>query len=83
MARFLLSIQCLPYPPEQGDPAMAHSTTVEVGRELRACPKCGYQNGFHVAFERVGQGTRVAVRLVCPSCSAVFEIGLRAELAHS
>lgn len=44
-----------------------------VEQELSACPSCGYDAGFHVAFrrrERVLEGI-----LVCPSCRARFRAG--------
>jgi len=56
---------------------MAQPIAVQVNEEFRTCPECGYQNGFHVAFQREGQGAAVAVRLVCPSCSVAFDLGLR------
>lgn len=59
---------------------MAQPTVVEVSADLHACPDCGYQNGFHVGFRRVGQaGTELAIWLICPSCSAVLDIGLRTK----
>jgi hypothetical protein len=59
---------------------MPEATQVDIPAQLRMCPDCGYQNGFHVAFRRVepSNGERtVAVQLICPSCSALLDIGLR------
>lgn len=58
---------------------MPEATQVDVTNRLRECPDCGYQNGFHVAFRRVepnGGKRKLAVHLICPSCSALFDIGL-------
>ncbi len=46
----------------------------------RTCPKCGYENGFHVSFRRLApdqQGNDTGVWLICPSCSALYDLGLR------
>jgi hypothetical protein len=60
--------------------AMCKATGLDVVSHLSECPECRYQNGFHVAFKRVepnGHEDRMAVQLICPSCSAVFDVGLR------
>jgi len=47
------------------------------------CPDCGYENGFHVSFRHVTpdpQGNNTAVWFICPSCSALFDIGLRVRI---
>jgi len=57
---------------------------LDVANWLRQCPECNYQNGFHVSFHRTAaddQSGEVDVRLICPSCSAVFDVGLKARLA--
>ena len=62
---------------------MVNVTPVAVNHTFRECPECGYQNGFHVSLKRVepnGVAHKLAVHLVCPSCSAVFDIGLRIGL---
>ncbi len=59
---------------------MAQPIAVQVNGKFRDCPRCGYQNGFHVALQRHGPGSEVAVTLVCPSCSAAFDLGLRLRL---
>jgi len=53
-----------------------------------SCPQCGYENGFHISFRRpVPRGAgraadeEVAVWLICPSCSALFDVGLRTRLS--
>lgn len=52
-------------------PSGAKRLTVE--EELSACPSCGYDAGFHVAFLR--KERRLEVILVCPSCRARFRAG--------
>jgi len=59
---------------------MCKATQLAVQHAFQECPECGYQNGFHVAFRRVepnGNDRKLAAYLICPSCSAVFDIGLR------
>jgi hypothetical protein len=51
----------------------------------RACPQCGYQNGFHLSLKRLApdkQGHDTAIWLICPSCSSFFDAGLRLRLAQ-
>lgn len=58
---------------------MSHVRRVEVNQSFSECPDCGYQNGFHVSLRRVepnGAPRKLAVHLVCPSCSAIYDIGL-------
>ena len=62
---------------------MSRTRKLEVNNWLRECPECGYQNGFHVTFHRTAadaRGNDVSVRLICPSCSAVYEVGLKLRL---
>jgi hypothetical protein len=58
---------------------MAKVTRVEVSNSFCQCPECGYQNGFHIAFKRIepnGSAHKLAVHLICPSCSATYDIAL-------
>ena len=64
---------------------MPKARSLEVPNSQRECPECGYQNGFHVSFHRTPpdeRGNDVQIRLICPSCSAVYDIGLKARLSH-
>ena len=48
-----------------------------VETELSACPACGAEGGFHVAFLK-GTGKReraLEVILVCPHCGHRFAVG--------
>lgn len=47
---------------------------IEVADELHACPSCDYTDGFHVAFVREAEGDSLRLELICPSCSARFNI---------
>ena len=47
--------------------------TISVDTELTDCPECAYTNGFHVTFVR-SDGGKLKIILVCPSCSAKFDI---------
>ncbi|MDP6634356.1 MAG: hypothetical protein QGG42_05625 [Phycisphaerae bacterium] len=47
---------------------------IEVAGELHACPRCDYTNGFHVAFVREADGDALRLELICPSCSARFNL---------
>jgi len=58
--------------------------SLEVSDCRRACPQCGYENGFHVSFRRLhpDEGLNdIAICLICPSCSALYDLGLRTRLA--
>jgi hypothetical protein len=64
---------------------MVEAQELDVTNWQRACPECGYENGFHVSFRREAsdrRGEDIAVWLICPSCSATFDIGLRVRLAE-
>ena len=47
---------------------------VPLGNEFKTCPMCGYKDGFHNAFQKEGDTTKWL--FVCPSCHAVFDVGL-------
>jgi hypothetical protein len=50
---------------------------VEIGDELRVCPSCGYELGFHISLVADGEGNRHRVILICPSCGARYDVGKR------
>lgn len=41
--------------------------------ELRVCPECGYQDGFHTMLKARENGMKWL--FICPSCHQVFDIG--------
>jgi predicted RNA-binding Zn-ribbon protein involved in translation (DUF1610 family) len=47
---------------------------IEVTDELHSCPECGYEQGFHVAFVRVGDGRQLRIDLICPSCATRYNL---------
>ena len=47
---------------------------IEVTDELHACPACDYSDGFHVAFVREAEGDSLRIELICPNCSARFNL---------
>jgi transcription elongation factor Elf1 len=49
--------------------------------ELRVCPSCGYERGFHVSFRRVKK--KVNIRLICPNCGQSYDIGWEASSVKS
>lgn len=64
---------------------MAQPRGLEVDAWQHTCPQCGYQNGFHLSFRREPSGKprdEVAIWLICPSCSASFDVGMRTRLVE-
>lgn len=64
---------------------MPQAKELDVKTWQHTCPQCGYENGFHISFRRVTadeEGNDMAVWLICPSCSELFDIGLRIRLDH-
>jgi ribosomal protein S27AE len=50
---------------------------VQMDREFKVCPSCGYQDGFHSMFKK-DKDDITRWYFICPSCHAVFDIGLTA-----
>lgn len=46
---------------------------VKLEQELKTCPLCGYQDGFHSMLKR--DGDKILWLFICPSCSEIFDIG--------
>ena len=46
------------------------------------CEACEYKGGFHVLLERVASkgAHNVKLRLKCPNCAQVYDVGLYATL---
>jgi hypothetical protein len=62
---------------------------IGVEDELRACPSCGYDRGFHVSFQNLNARTGEPVKstrdvyrivLICPECGARFDIGWKVPI---
>jgi hypothetical protein len=47
---------------------------VKMKDTFKHCPSCGYEDGFHSMFEK--KDGVMKWFLICPSCHAVFDIGL-------
>ncbi len=43
-----------------------------IEEELRICPQCGYEDGFHTSFVRQGK-EKCKVILICPSCHSRYD----------
>ena len=60
---------------------MTQETKVNVENEFKVCSKCNYSGGFHVIFEKIaGAANNFAIKLLCPNCHAVYDIGLKTIL---
>lgn len=49
--------------------------TVTLEDEFRACPLCGYNDGFHTMLKRDHENNVVRWLFICPACHAIFDIG--------
>ncbi len=49
-------------------------TPIDLKDEFRTCPVCGYDQGFHVSFQKKS-GLSARVILICPECGARFNAG--------
>lgn len=47
---------------------------VEMDKEFKDCPACGYRDGFHSMLKKVGDAT--CWLFICPACHKVFDIGM-------
>jgi len=64
---------------------------IKIEDELRVCPACGYEYGFHTSFLKVNAGkdsplksTREVYRvvLICPECGARYDVGWRVSFTE-
>ena len=67
-------------------PVSSEITTLSVEDDLRICPACGYEYGFHTSLLNLNaekdnpvKSTREVFRviLICPECGARFDVGWR------
>jgi uncharacterized protein with PIN domain len=65
-------------------PALSEIKIIKIEEELRKCPDCGYELGFHTSFvnahankEDPVKSTRELYRviLICPECGARYDVG--------
>jgi len=50
---------------------------IEMEKEFKICPSCGYEDGFHSMFKKEGSITEWL--FICPSCHDIFNIGLKVQ----
>ena len=50
---------------------------LEIIEEFTVCPQCGYDGGFHNIFYGLNSKEQAKWILMCPSCKAKYDIGLR------
>ena len=50
---------------------------VKMEDEIKVCPSCGYEDGFHSMFKKEGGITKWL--FICPSCHEVFDIGFTVQ----
>jgi len=50
--------------------------------ELKVCPVCGYTDGFHLMFQRIGRGV-FKVGLICPNCHQAFQLDWQVEIQRT
>ena len=73
-------------------PVLTEIKNIKIEDELRICPECGYELGFHTSFLKLNPGkdfpvksTRVVyqVILLCPECGARYDAGWRVSFTES
>ncbi len=47
---------------------------------IRKCPVCGYNDGFHVSFEMKDGSKEGDIILICPNCHQRFRMGWRVHM---
>ena len=72
-------------------PVLSEIQTIKAEDELRICPACGYEYGFHTSFLNVNaekviqvKSTREVYRviLICPECGARYDAGWRVSFTE-
>ncbi len=56
---------------------------LEIKGEFTICPQCGYDGGFHSIFPDYNLSERSKWILMCPSCKAKYDIGLRYQSSRN
>jgi ribosomal protein S27AE len=74
-------------------PELREIKNIKVDDELRVCPACGYEFGFHTSFLKLNAGknpplsksTREVymVILLCPECGARYDVGWRVSFSET
>jgi predicted RNA-binding Zn-ribbon protein involved in translation (DUF1610 family) len=74
-------------------PVLHEIKNIKIDDELRVCPDCGYEFGFHTTFLKLNPGknppviksTREVYRviLLCPECGARYDVGWRVSFTET
>jgi ribosomal protein S27AE len=74
-------------------PVLHEIKNIKIDDELRVCPECGYEFGFHTSFLKLNAGknppviksTREVymVILLCPECGARYDVGWRVSFTET
>jgi hypothetical protein len=58
---------------------MVRPQKIALEKKFEVCPECKYEGGFHVVFMK-RKAPLVKMNLKCPSCAAVYDLGIVLEL---
>ncbi|MDD1695777.1 MAG: hypothetical protein LUQ54_02655 [Methanoregula sp.] len=70
-------------------PVQTEIKNIKIEEELRICPACGYEFGFHTSFLKLNAGKNTPVKttrevylviLLCPECGARYDVGWQVSL---
>jgi len=73
-------------------PVVSEIKNIKIEDELRICPACGYELGFHTSFLKLNAGKDSPVKstrevyqviLLCPDCGARYDVGWRVSFTES
>jgi predicted RNA-binding Zn-ribbon protein involved in translation (DUF1610 family) len=74
-------------------PVLHEIKNIKIDDELRVCPECGYEFGFHTTCLKLNAGknppviksTREVYRviLLCPECGARYDVGWRVSFTET
>jgi len=74
-------------------PVLHEIKNIKIDDELRVCPACGYEFGFHTSFLKMNAGKNppvikstlevYRVILLCPECGARYDVGWRVSFTET
>jgi predicted RNA-binding Zn-ribbon protein involved in translation (DUF1610 family) len=74
-------------------PVLHEIKNIKIDDELRVCPECGYEFGFHTTFLKLNAGKNppfikstlevYIVILLCPECGARYDVGWRVSFTET
>jgi uncharacterized protein with PIN domain len=73
-------------------PVLSEIKNIKIEDELRICPACKYELGFHTSFLKLNAGKDSPVKstrdvcqviLICPECGARYDVGWRVSFTES